>query len=64
MGCAKTHDMPHLIILRHNLYSGQEATVMVRREYGETEWFSVGREVRQGCILVLSLFYLYAEHIV
>ena len=52
----------HLIVLMHNLYSGQEATI--RTEYGETEWFPIGKGVCQGCTLSMYLFHLYAEHIV
>lgn len=51
----------HLIVLMHNLYCGPEDSS--RKEYGETELFPIGKHVRQGCILSLSLFNLYAEHI-
>ena len=44
-----------------NLYAGQEATVRTRRE--TTDWFQIGEEVHQGCILLLCLFNLYAEYI-
>ena len=44
-----------------NLYAGQEATVRTR--HGTTDWFQIGREVHQGCILSPCLFNLYAEHI-
>ena len=44
-----------------NLYSGQEATV--RTGHGTTDWFQVGKEVRQGCILSPCLFNFYAEYI-
>ena len=47
-------------ILR-NLYAGQEATV--RTGHGTTEWFQIGKEVRQGCILPPCLFNLYTEYI-
>ena len=40
---------------------GQEATV--RTLYGTTDWFKIEKGVRQGCLLSLSLFNLYAEHI-
>ena len=44
-----------------NLYAGQEATV--RTEHGTTDWFQIGKGVRQGCILSPFLFNLYAEYI-
>ena len=44
-----------------NLYAGQEATV--RTGHGTTDWFHIGKGVRQGCILSLCLFNLYAEYI-
>ena len=44
-----------------NLYAGQEATV--RTGHGITDWFQIGKGVRQGCILSLYLFNLYAEYI-
>ena len=47
--------------LRH-LYAGQEARV--RTGYGTTDWFQIGKGVRQGCILSPCLFNLYAEYIV
>ena len=51
----------HLTCLSRNLYAGQEATV--RTGYGTTDWFQIGKEVRQGCILSPGLFNLYAEYI-
>ena len=45
-----------------NLYTGQEATVRTRR--GTTDWFQIGKGVRQDCILSPSLFNLYAEYII
>ena len=51
----------HLTCLLRNLYSGQEATV--RTGHGTTDWFSIGKEVRQGCILSPCLFNFYAEYI-
>ena len=39
----------HLTFLLRNLYAGQEATV--RTEHGTTDWFQIGKGVRQGCIL-------------
>ena len=44
-----------------NLYAGQEATV--RTGHGTTDWFQIGKEVCQGCILLLCLFNLYAGYI-
>ena len=51
----------HLSCLLRNLYAGQEATV--RTGHGPTDWFQIGKEVHQGCILSLCLFNLYAEYI-
>ena len=51
----------HLICLLRNPYAGQEATV--RTGHGATDWFEIGKGVRQGCILSLCLFNLYAEYI-
>ena len=51
----------HLTCLLRNLYAGQEATV--RTEHETTDWFQIGKEVPQGCILSSCLFNLYAEHI-
>ena len=51
----------HLTCLLRNLYVGQEATV--RTGHGTTEWFQIGKEVCQGCILSPCLFNLYAEYI-
>ena len=44
-----------------NLYAGQEATV--RTGHGTTDWFQIGKGVRQGSILSPCLFNLYAEYI-
>ena len=44
-----------------NLYVGQEATV--RTGHGTTDWFQIGKGVRQGCISSPCLFNLYAEYI-
>ena len=49
----------HLICLLRNLHAGQEATV--RTGHGTTDWFQIGKGVRQGCILSPCLFNLYAE---
>ena len=50
-----------LTCLWRNLYVGQEATV--RTGHGTTDWFQIGKEVCQGCILSCCLFNLYAEYI-
>ena len=52
----------HLTCLLRNLYAGQEATV--RTGHGTTDWFHIGKGVRQGCILSCCLFNLYAEYII
>ena len=52
----------HLTCLLRNLYAGQEAAV--RTGHGTTDWFQIGKGVRQGCILSPCLFNLYAEYIV
>ena len=49
----------HLTCLLRNLYAGQEATV--RTGHGTTDWFQIGKGVRQGCMLPPCLFNLYAE---
>ena len=52
----------HLTCLLRNLYADQEATV--RTGHGTTtDWFQIGRGVRQGCILSPCLFNLYTEYI-
>ena len=51
----------HLICLLRNLYTGQEATV--RTEHETTDWFQIGKGVRQGCILSPCLFNFHAEYI-
>ena len=51
----------HLTCLLRNLYAGQEATV--RTGHGTTDWFEIGKGVRQGCILSPCLFNLYVEYI-
>ena len=43
------------------LYADQEATV--RTGHGTIDWFQIGKEVHQGCILSPCLFNLYAEYI-
>ena len=51
----------HLTCLLRNPCIGQEATV--RTDHGTTDWFQIGKGVRQGCILSPCLFNLYAEYI-
>ena len=51
----------HLTCLLRNLYARQEATV--RTGHGTTDWFQIGKGVRQGCILSPCLLNLYAEYI-
>ena len=48
--------------LLRNLYAGQEATV--KTGHATTDWFQIGKGVRQGCILSPCLFNLYAEYII
>ena len=51
----------HLTCLLRNLYADQDA--IVRTGHEKTDWFQIGRGVRQGCILSPRLFNLYAEDI-
>ena len=51
----------NLTCLLRNLYAAQEATV--RTGHGTTDWFHIGKGVRQGCILSPCLFNFYAEYI-
>ena len=51
----------YLISLLRKLYPGEEATV--RTGHGTTDWFQIGKGVRQGCILSPCLFNFYAEYI-
>ena len=53
--------LQHLTCLLRNLYAGQEATV--RTGHGTTDWFLIGKGVRQGYILSPCLYNLYAEDI-
>ena len=53
--------LDHLTCLLRNLYPSQEATV--RTGHGTTDWFQIGKGVRQGCILSPCLCKLYAEYI-
>ena len=50
----------HLTCLLRNLYAGQVATA--RTGHGTTDWFQIGKGVRQGCILLPCLFNLHAEY--
>ena len=50
-----------LTCLLRNLYAGQEATI--RTGHGTTEWFQIGKGVRQGCKFSPCLFNFYAEYI-
>ena len=51
----------YLTCYLRNLYAGQEATV--RTGCGTTDWFQIGKGVRQGCILSPCSFNFYAEYI-
>ena len=51
----------HLTCLLRNVYAGQKATV--KTGHGTTDWFQIGKGVRQGCMLSPCLFNLYAEYI-
>ena len=62
--CRKLTEMgitDYLTCLLRNLYAGQEATV--RTGHGTRDWFQIGKGARQGCILSLCLFNIYAEYI-
>ena len=50
-----------IVILLRNLYAGQKATV--RTGHGKTDWFQIGKRVRQGWLLSPCLFNFYAEYI-
>ena len=51
----------HMTCLLRNLYPGQEAAV--RNGHGAINWFQIGKEVCQGCILSPFLLNVYAEYI-
>ena len=54
----------HLTCLLRNLYAGQEATTgHAKTGHGITDWFQIGKGIRQGCILAPCLFNLYSEYI-
>ena len=50
-----------MCVFKRNLYAGQEATV--RTGHGTTDWFQIGKGVRQVSILSPCLFNFYAEYI-
>ena len=52
----------HLTCLLRNRYAGQEATIRTRQ--GTTDWFQIGKGVRQGYIVSPCLFNLDAEYII
>ena len=51
----------YLTYLLRNLYADEEATLRTGHE--TTDWFQIGKGVRQGCILSPCLFNLYTEYI-
>ena len=51
----------HLTCLLRNLYAGQETTV--RTGHGTTDWFQIGKGIRQGCVLSPCLFNFCEENI-
>ena len=53
---------PLSCLLRNLHVGGQEAAV--RNGHGTTDWFQIGKGVRQGCILSPCLFNLCAEYII
>ena len=57
----ETENVKLFFIILRNLYAGQEATV--RTGHGTTDQLQIGKGARQGCILSLWLFNLYAEYI-
>ena len=54
----------HLTCLLRNLYAGQELEATVRTEHGKTDWFHIGKDVHQDCILSPCFFNLCTENIV
>ena len=53
--------LDHLTCPLRNLYAGQEG--IIRTGHGTTDWFQIGKGVRQGCVLSSCLFNLYVEYI-
>ena len=51
----------HFTCLLRNLYAGQETAV--RTGHGTTNYFTIGKGVRQGCVLSPCLFNFYADYI-
>ena len=49
----------HLTCLLRNLHAVRNS----RTRHGTTDWFQIGKGVRQGCILSPCLYNLYAEYI-
>ena len=60
LDCKEMGIPDHLTCLLRNLYADQEA--IVRNEHEKTDWFQIGKGVRQGDILSSCLFNLYAEY--
>ena len=50
----------HLTCLLRNLYAGQEATVRIG--HGTTDWFQIGKGVRQGCVFTLLIYLICRVH--
>ena len=49
----------HIILLVFNLYKEQES--VVRTSNGNSEWFKIGQEVKQGCVISPGLYDIYSE---
>ena len=60
-GLSLEHKISYHLLFLVCLYAGQEATV--RTGHGTTDWFQIGKGVRQGCIMSPCLFNLYAAYI-
>ena len=61
-GNTRPPDLPPEKSVCRSAYAGQKATVRTRHE--TKDWFKIGKGVRQGYILSLCLFNLYAEYII